>query len=100
MDVAGAAAFTQQLPPIGQLTFPLSSVLQHGSIFLHSSPQHAGTAGFVAGAAAFSAAISPPTVNSKKVKATAKANPLIIFFTNISPESKRQRRKHEHPPAT
>jgi hypothetical protein len=63
-DVAGAVAgFTQQLPPIEQVIFPLSSILQQSApIFLQASPQQAidagwevVAAGFVAGAGAIGA---------------------------------------------
>jgi hypothetical protein len=40
--------WVQQLPPMEQVTLPLSSVVQHFPIFLHESPQQAGTAACVA----------------------------------------------------
>jgi hypothetical protein len=37
------SVLTQQEPPIEQVVLPLSSVLQQPSIFLHLSPQQAGS---------------------------------------------------------
>jgi hypothetical protein len=70
----GASGFTQQLPPMPQVTFPVASALQHPAMVLQVAPQHAG---IVAGAVVVSPrnTVNEPTARSATA---ARASPIRI----------------------